>query len=65
MSEWVPWDELQVKMLEESQEIGRLTPWEEGFLASMQDRADNDRPMTENQAAKLRQIWEKQTDGSI
>jgi hypothetical protein len=40
----------------------RLTQWEAYFIASCKERLVNGRALTDNQAARLNEVWDRVTD---
>lgn len=55
MNEWLT-------MIEDCEKReSKLTAWEVDFIASLRGRIDDDYPLTEKQAARLTQVWERVT----
>ena len=40
----------------------RLTAWEAGFIATCKERLASGRPLTDGQAEKLNEVWERATE---
>lgn len=56
------WTDEYITMIEDCEKReSRLTEWESGFLDSIRNRLENERPLTGKQTETLEKIWERAT----
>ena len=57
------WTEEYLQQVEDCEaRESRLTEWEQGFIASIRDQLEAERPLSRAQTTKLDQIWEAATE---
>lgn len=56
------WADEYITLIEDCERReSRLTEWEQGFIASIKDQLERERPLTPKQTDTLDSIWEKAT----